>query len=350
MNTQAKMKDIETAADVVLPERHIYEGSGETIDRVIRPTQRFNVFDHAEYPEDGGILVHYQGMLYPKKGFPTPDSSAAVNLFKKIMLAFFQIGGKKDMLLPILSIAILPWSLKRRILDRTIRSVNEIGNWTMGGFYLKRDRYCKAARSIWTVIEVFLELLGIDPDEATKTAKMIATIFEYDDAYRYRIQDIATEASRHALIERPIREILRLSDIYVARERADHVLPNFRAFKAILVMLLLHPKIKRAFRLAIINLPQAKFSNLKLDNADRYHVLLLGGYDYRGLSFEQRRNIFTDVHTFSTCCHANVIERKIDPASDAADNWETICRKCGQLCTWNHEYPPEMEVEGWEEK
>ncbi len=95
------------------------------------------------------------------------------------------------------------------------------------------------------------------------------------------------------MYESPRKEILRLLEIFKKREPKAHIVERFRAFVSIASLILLLPRVKKAFRDA---LSKIEFSRLQLDAADRYWVLTIQNYEFMGIPIEERAKIYTAMH------------------------------------------------------
>lgn len=335
----------ETDAHVLMPKPDVFEAKHVIESSIITTGYKYPVYERTEYPPEGGIYVYYKGTPYPKKGFPFPEGVWSNDVMKRISMTLVRSVGTKQMLLPILMLALMPWKTKLKIAENAAEQYARIGEWIHSACYLKEDKYSNAARAIRSILFQFLLVLGISHKNSDRIAKTIATIVEYDDAYRYRIEDIMSETNRTTLYEKPIREIRRLASIFLSREGYDAVQITVKALNFMTTLALLHPKIRKAFKSAIqYGITPEQFKWLQLDNADRYHVLLRGDYNFTGRTFEERKKLFVDCHTYSKCCKNGVIERKIPKVKGGRNIWETVCKKCDKQCEWYQEFPPEVEV------
>ena len=167
-----------------------------------------------------------------------------------------------------------------------------MANYTNRNHYMKRRFYNKFSKELWNVVYVFLKQLGISADVAYRTGKIVAHMLEIEDAYRARVQDIFTEASKDALINHPGQEISRLVQIYISREK-EALNERFLAIPRILSILLWIPKLRKIFMETV---RETNLDRLKLDEIDRYYVLNRPGYDYLGQPIEERFKEYQKVH------------------------------------------------------
>jgi hypothetical protein len=326
-----------TGATVISPRSDVFQGKSAIDLSITRPGIRYFIFDHAEYPAEGGIYVYYKGMLFPRKGFPTPESTIANDMVKRLLRTMFYIAGTKDMILAYLGLALTPWKFKKRMLFRAIAEWNRTNDWILSEHYLKRERYCKTSRGIWIVVSYFLQNLELDEFNSELAAKITANIFEYDDSYRYMLQDIVTEAKREVLIKKPRRELKRLLKIFCERQIDKNTEETVKKFGQILLLAMLHPKIRKAFVCAIRESGEIALRVMTLDNADRYHILNRNNYNFLGRTYEERKNIYLDYHIVSECCR-----EKVQKNSDSNSTGMGICLKCKKVCKIGLMLPPEM--------
>ena len=98
-------------------------------------------------------------------------------------------------------------------------------------FYPNPKRYCKCVREVHRAFTKYLDKRG-GHHEAEISAQIgktflwrilevrdiICLILEWDNAYRYRFQDVITLLDKAAFIKNPRKEINRLLDILISRE------------------------------------------------------------------------------------------------------------------------------------
>ncbi len=334
------MSNNESDAHILRPNQDVFLTKHTIDEEIVNPGKRFNIFEKTEYPKEGGIYVYYKGMPYPKKGFPYPDAVWANDIMKRITVTFIK-SITKDLMIPLIGFAILPWKKKIRIIDNLILNYNRISKWLVQGTFLTDERYSNPARSIRKIVQSFLLNLGITRLYAEEFSRAVGNMIEYDDAYRFRIQDIMTEAVPYELANNPKQELLRLLDIFQERETAHQVIDSIAIFKFISKIIFFHPKIKKAWKEAIEELTEDEFKWLQLDNADRYHVLLRGDYKFLGRTFEERKEIYIETHRRSKCCEAKV---GILLMQDGTTFEGYECTKCKKKCEFGFIFPPEVEI------
>ncbi len=137
-------------------------------------------------------------------------------------------------------------------------------------------------------ITTFLYNVGITEKTAVEFGKIVANMFEYDNAYRFRLQDLFTASSLKDMKEKPYKEICRLLKLSKERD-SEGVSQKFRYIKPILFLAFLIPKVKKAF---IKTLDLIEFKNLQLDEIDLYWIAMRTDYDYLGMEVQERADIY----------------------------------------------------------
>jgi hypothetical protein len=146
----------------------------------------------------GGMVSYFQGHPYPRKGFVYAEAVMAVAKVKRATLALFQpfTDIKKGI------IGFLESYLKNyiRLADILFADCERIP-------YLKYEYYCEFSKATWDFTFLFLRNLGISFDTSYKVGLILATLFENDDAYKVRPQDLLSESSKEKLLKNPRKEV-----------------------------------------------------------------------------------------------------------------------------------------------
>lgn len=214
-----------------------------------------------------GILLWFEDCPYPRKGFPFPAAGLATNLCKRVLVEALKLN------------------LFFNPLSKLIRRYNAICYREMEPFVLKPSLMTPFASELKSFIQYLLARFKLPEEDIIQFASVISHIFEYDDAYRYRLQDLATECSKSALIKNPRKEIRRIAGIYSERELSGIVSDKFKRTVWLASMLLLIPRVNKSFIRAVSH---SDFSNLRLDEADRFWVSHRGDYLFFGETYEAR--------------------------------------------------------------
>lgn len=247
-----------------------------------------------EYPKDGGIFVHLVGieadgsyvpLKYPTKGFPFPEAVQANNILKRMFIGQIRYLTKHPLsALPLLT---------KKGREAWLSELTSFADVAMQEFFLDAHRYQKSCRAIRTFAAEFLKGIGVSPGVAEGVAKAVATMFEYDNAYLFRLQDLVNETSKSALLLRPVREMWRLLKILRERDHREKMHLRFKSGILLLSAALFWPPFRRAFHNAIWS---TDIEHIRMDEGDRYHVLRWKGYNFLGRSFEDRGSEFLKIH------------------------------------------------------
>jgi len=226
-----------------------------------------------EYVPYRGALIYIVGAEYPKKGYPTPEAIAALNIVKttlreatKFPVSLFVADGNK-----------------------LATSFNLIFNKAFSAYKFKKQFLCPAAYNVYLFLNTFLLFFGINKDVAEEFAFNFAHFVEYDDAYRYRMQDLMSESTYERMMANPRKEIKRLMEIFFERTQfkvGDTTPVKVSRLVYPLLMVLLVPKYKKAFK---VSLTKEIFKGLQYDDADRYWACLKDEvYLFTGKTYEER--------------------------------------------------------------
>ena len=271
------------------PEKEVFRSESETITEHLTKGAEQATFEieGVDYPKEedgGGIFVRHQSLLFPAKGFPTPKACQANNMVKRVFIGQVRYLAQNPL-------ALLSFFTKKGRVDwlDVFTSFAEIA---LGPYYLQDFRYQKSVREIRKMTETFLEEWGFP--QASSFALTFATMFEYDNAYLFRVQDIANETSNEALTKDPVKELSRLFKIFSEREMGASLMKRAKAFYYLLRIAFMIPKVKRAFVKAV---QAADIEKIKMDEADLYHILRWDNhYKFLGRDLEDRIGEFMMMH------------------------------------------------------
>ncbi len=224
---------------------------------------------------DKGIEVYYKDTPFPRKGWPFGRAVVAVNIVKRLTTEFLKLYPK----LGLLTLSPI------RTLEKLLVSFNTISSKLIAEFVIKKELMTPCSSELQTLTEKFLTELGVSHETSVGFARYFSTLIEYDNAYRYRIEDICSETNECNLYNSPVRETKRLFQIYRQREKCLYITDTLAKLVSLASLILLIPKIKHTFRYAIL---QVKWERLRLDDADKYWCRQRPDYDFWGESVEVR--------------------------------------------------------------
>ena len=261
--------------------------SSEFQEHFERPVQG-NSVDRIEYPDEGGIFVHYYDHPFPAKGQVFPEAVESLAAAKKSLkaTAYFL----KDF--PILASLFLslPSFVTRRFTKSFLENyLSRLAHDPIEAYFLAEDRWCRSVREIRRAGKIAIEKVN------SKWKKyhlimlnIVSSAFEWDNAYRYRGQDVGGELNKKAFFENPIKEVVRLMKLQVQRERGwFEDKGKFIVFgQALRILMIFVPEIKK---LMIEFVKEVNIDEVKLDEADDYYNLMRPDYDVHGWPMELRQ-------------------------------------------------------------
>lgn len=251
----------------------------------------------AEYIPGKGNFVYYKDVPYPSKTVAPVEAIHAINAIKRIMINITRLLSSKELLLPISTIAFIGRKRRLAILTKCCEYLISIGDMTVLPFYLDDGYYCPVAKELRAFVENTLISFGVDSNIAKKTGEIIGMMFEYDNAYRIRVQDLMNETTKDALLRDFPKELERLLKIQSERE----TVPNggqevVKRFKTIVTLISYAWKIPSMRKSIIQGINSMNLENCKYDEADIYHTLTYGDYNTRGKTQDERWQIYAEIH------------------------------------------------------
>jgi len=285
---------LEQQFKIPYPDKGVFEHQANPTDMVTAETQYVNIIEKVDYESPNGIEIHLRGALFPSKGFPTPEAILAVNHVKRFLMGEIQTVMKTDLKYFLALAVFLPWKRKLKIFNIWVKDFVVLSDQILNSYYLKPERMSPLGRELNSTITKFLNELGADSFLVSGFARVISTLIDYDSAYRLRIEDLMSETSKELILVQPIQEIKNMLRLLVERDsKRKDLQGKFKAIGYALSALLLIPRIRKAFKTAII---KSDFKRFQLDEADRYHCLRMAGYEFLGRTIEDRFQEYIDMH------------------------------------------------------
>ena len=168
-----------------------------------------------EFPEEGGVLTYMGGYDHPYKGFPLGEFVDKIDYIKKTqraVLSSLYHSFKSHSWLTLSTLIFVPWILND-LLKAYIYPVYRM----VDRFKLKPIRYCTSMRELHRAFSKDSgEYRGMIRD-------IMCMLLEYDNAYRFRFQDIIVELDKDKLKKNPGKELNRLFALLISREIKQEV-------------------------------------------------------------------------------------------------------------------------------
>ena len=188
-----------------------------------------NALIKVEFPEDGGVLTYMENHPYPYRGFPFFEFVEKIDMMKKISRGtlsgfYHSVRGRRLSLLLFLPLVLVA----KDLLSTGVRTFHRL----IERFRIKSNLYCMAVREVYRAFDQPRDEEKLKTLELRMMLKdIICTVLEFDNAYRYRFQDIIVELDKEAVKKNPRKELLRLLDVMGEREITQEIRDTWRLVK-----------------------------------------------------------------------------------------------------------------------
>lgn len=238
-------------------------------------------------PPEGGVFTPIHNWAFPYKGHPpeiTVEILATIKGIIPIGLKFIEQSVKKGDLIAL-------WNLKNHIYD-ILQYGGKILNRRLP---LYSKRFNRPTRELYRVLTIPMEKIqpvGKPQDYETRLKwsrwldlrAIVCITSEFDNAYRYRIQDFLIEMNKEQLQKHPIKELRRLLSLMIKRENRASIAIKWKRLKLILtILLLLKPKIKKQIVELLMAVNQ---DEIQFEDDDWYMIAMRTDYNFGGLTNE----------------------------------------------------------------
>lgn len=180
-----------------------------------------NLIERVEFPVEGGMLTYMEGFDEPYQGFPFGEIVERMDTVKKLTKGFksgfYHNLWKKFNNSPLKNAMMIVTSPFFKIYYRA-----EIhACWR----YIERHKvkptmYCRSVRELFRAFSI-----PVSEKETQKSRELRERIrdilcmhYEFDNAYRYRGQDVIVELNKANLDKDPMKEMMRLFNVMSDRE------------------------------------------------------------------------------------------------------------------------------------
>jgi hypothetical protein len=255
--------------------------------------------DHAEYIKGKGTFVYYKGYKdqpppkFPSRNVAPEDAVYAVAGVKRNLLAVLRFLGTKEMRWVLGFVALGTRKWQTRLLTNALNEFNASSEVLLYPFYLNEDYYCEVGSEIGNATIEFLTTLGIREETAQKTGEIVATMIEFDNVYRWRLQDTMGYARKDDMLYNFPSEVERLLKIEASHEVHADMAPKFSSIGKMLKLAWKIPRIKKALQVSIQSID---FDKCKLDEGEIYHTILYDGYQTQGRTLDERIKLYETYH------------------------------------------------------
>lgn len=255
-------------------------------------------------PEEGGVFMKLYGCDYLLPGFPEKNAIEVFGLPKAMFSAIPREIVFKSWLL-MFSLGFLFLLRRRKFIHILNVYLMTIQANALSKTNIPEKKYNHVSREIHRAVYVVIQrrnpsdLLGRDlsygrenrevAEVIAKLTEFICLLIELDSAYRLPIQDTFGDLDKEQFLKNVSKGIKEVLGKMESRWTPESLKEKPRMFKKVIPMVLfLSPTFLFWFEDII---KEIDFDKIKMDENDWYFCLARKGYDYSGLSFEERLSI-----------------------------------------------------------
>ena len=245
-----------------------------------------NALQKVEFPEEGGIHTYIEGFELPYRGFPYFEFVEKIDTMKKIGRgalsgAYHQLKKKKYRLITLLPAL---WVLKS-----IVRATVFVFHRMYDRFQIRPDKYSQPIRELYRAFSIEVDNEKEEDREfRVKLRDLTCMICEFDNAYRYRLQDVLSELDINQAKKNPTRELLRILKILTSREKTQELRDTWTLINLFIRFYLrFDRKMYKILRNVLGNL---QISELALNPSDKQFCRPRSDYNFGFVLKEQHNN------------------------------------------------------------
>ncbi len=214
------------------------------------------------FPKEG-TRVYWEDLDYPTKTFPDENTVKGVDAMKKTIMAVMRSFAKMVSEHRIKTLFFLLF-FRRELEDTALNLLQELAENLRAIRINKRTRYCPTVRE-------FYRVFSLKEGKVRNELRDICCMgLEYDDTYRYRVQNVIIVLDKKALQENTVKELGRLLGILSEREGKGVVMAEkWRKIKKGLLLLRFNRRLCREIREFLLELD---INKCRMDFVDTFHA------------------------------------------------------------------------------
>ncbi len=233
-------------------------------------------------PESGGTFTYVQGYKYPIKGFPEVVTLGQIATNKRVIISTVKLISKSPFryILPFL----LPF--KKKVIKHITYWLSDIYSTDLKKKVIPHKEFSNVSKELLRVLKSSVtekneEYRGKIED----CIYLFVMFFEFDFAYRYRLQDLFEALNIEDLNKNPIKEINRIFNLAVTRNRTEQAKKTKTLTDLISITLRVFPSFKNVV-VKILN--EIAREEIIPDKFDRYHMARYFDYNFEGKTYDER--------------------------------------------------------------
>jgi len=233
--------------------------------------------DQVKLPKEGGVLTYYKGVPHPAEGFPIIDTVYRIDDAKRYIGGM--MSGFREMFSHNKFKTILFFLVFRKQCNQlAIGLIKSI--WRQLKIHqIYPIRMCRVAREAWRVFDTFDYGNQGDPNRNANIIMirdLVTLILEFDDAYRFRLQNVFCELDHTAFEKNPYRELSRLAQLGESREATHRIKGLWRVAGIGFRFMRFHPARKYIIKF----FDRLDIQKIKMTEADTYYARLKPNYKW----------------------------------------------------------------------
>lgn len=221
--------------------------------------------------EEGGMGSIVEGHKYPVLIYADRGMVDLMTCYKRLLI--LQLLPLREGNLIEKLICILSLKSNLRIVEKWFEKL-----FSVYKIVLKDEHWCKPVKEVRRVLKGKISDIWLD---------VIASIIEWDTAYRWRIQDIVGEIDKNNLNSNILKEIKRLANIVFGREVYSHngLAKLKKVLPLVIIYLFFNRKKLKMIKDILLDLDKDK---IRLSTTDLYWTCNFKDYNFGGKSFNER--------------------------------------------------------------
>lgn len=267
--TQEQLNALANHEAFVENSRRMYQIVAEMREIPELPSEQIkdtHALEKVEFPPTGGVLTYMSDYEHPYKGFPFSEFVEKIDIVKKIQRSvlsslFHSLKNRRLSLIPLI---FAPW-----LINVLVKSFTDSFHRLIDRFKIKTERYSDAMRELHRAFSFEFADEDVETRENRFKIRDIMCMFlEFDNAYRFRFQDIIVELDKIALRKNPSKELLRLFNLMSSREQTQEIKDTWKLVKYFLPVYL---RFNKPLRQNIIEIfTRLDLEKVKLSVEDEY--------------------------------------------------------------------------------
>lgn len=243
-----------------------------------------------EFPQNGGVLTYMDGFEFPYKGFPFFEFVDRIDVIKKLLrgvLSSFYHSFKARPYWQLAGLIFVPW-----LFNDLVRSYLYTFHRMVERFRIKPIRHCDAMRELHRVCSIGWHNETPRERETRIMVRDILCMFlEFDNAYRFRFQDVVVELDKVKLAKNPSKEITRLFDVMTSREQQQEIRDSWKLIKFFLPW---YFRLNKSLKRTVVGvLTELELPKLALSAEDKQFCEKRTDYKFGYMLCQQQNSIST---------------------------------------------------------